>query len=140
MYLLHFSSLQWFNEIYLNQTTKPKFIQHLTKYVQNNGQHFFFISATLRFLAQMLPTHHWVCSSALLLDWTPMALSSAWSVACGGNEFSTSLLYPWAWLSTFTINIVKDKVRGFERSLQFSVLHADSWMYFYFLNAVLCFI
>lgn len=140
MCLLHFNSLQWFNVIHSNQTTKAKFIQHLTKHIHCNAQHFFYISKTLWFLTQMLPAHHWIRASALLFFLTPMALSSSSSVACRGNESSTSLLYPWAILSTFTINIVKDRVRQFERSLQFSILHADSWVYFYFVNAVLCLI
>lgn len=135
MYLLHFNSLQWFNMIYSNQNTKPKFIQHLTKHIQSNAQHFFCISKTLWLITQMLPTHHWICASALLLFGFPWHF-----VACRGNESSTSLLYHWAWLSTSTINIVQDRVRGFEKSQQFSFLYADSWMCFYFVNAVLCLI
>lgn len=140
MYLLHFNSLQWFNVIYSNQTTKPKFMQHSIKYILNNAQNFFYISTTLWFLTQMLPIHCWICASALLLDWTAMALSNTSSAACRGNESSTSFLYPWAGLSTSTINIVRDRVRGFEKSLWFSILHSASRVCFYFADAVLCLI
>lgn len=115
MYLLHFNSLQWFNVLYSNQTTKPNCRQHLKKCIQKNAHHFFFLSTAMCFLTPMLPAHHWICAGALLLGQTPLAPSSTSSAAGRGAKSSTSLWYPWAWLATSTISVVKDRMRGFEK-------------------------
>lgn len=106
MYLLHFNSLQWFIVIYSNQTTKPKYIQHLTKHIQSNAQHFFYIIKTLVSYSNATNSLLGMCQSTALGFDSHGTLKHF--AACRGNESSTSLLYPWAQLSTSIINIVKE--------------------------------